>query len=52
MPPLISPLWKKWTGSNLLSAIGFSTDITESLFIDGTNTIPISTGYALGEIDL
>jgi len=43
---------KKWTRSNPLPGIGFFTYITDPLLIDGTDTISINTGYALGEIDL
>jgi hypothetical protein len=36
----------------LLRNIRLSTNIADSLFVDGTNAIPITTHDALGEIDL
>ena len=56
--PLIEKVFLPWAErvsilkSSPLSRIGSSTNAANSFFVDRTNTIAITTGYALGKIDL
>jgi hypothetical protein len=52
MPSLTLSRKKGKTLSNSLSNNRIPTNITNSLFIDGTNAVPVTTGDTLGEIGL